>query len=961
MPITSFTPGTVVSARNRLWRVDQQEGKVLTATPLDGSQNRTRRFYLPVEPVERGELERPNQSVVGTIQAQDLLLRAHRLSMLHGTAPLLSLQRSRVIPKNYQLVPVAMALEMQQRVRMLIADDVGLGKTIEAGLIITELMARQQASRVLIVVPASLREQWKEALTYFFHLPARIISTRHRRTMERELPAGVSPWEQFPVLITSIDYAKQPAIKNQILEQSWDVALFDEAHLAAKPHASRSDTQATTERWEFARAIAESPDIRHLLLLTATPHNGYTDTFASLLRLLDENLVGGTLHNPSIRRSVAQRHVCQRRRQDVQEWFGEAGETSPFPDRDQEEVIIPPTQYERAAIDAVEAYGEQILASAEHGGAHSKTLANWTVLHLHKRALSSPAALRASLANRKKSLTQRAKEELGVEVAISESEAKATVLDEDTGERLNDEEAAERTERTVFGDLEAIRNELTHLESAIAEADTVTPSRDSKLRELTRTVLPNRLRDDPKVIVFTRYTDTMDYLAKEIASSKRLGDTEVFTIYGQLSETKRREVFQQFDAADKAVLVATDAISEGINLQHAAGQVIHYELPWNPNRLEQRNGRVDRFGQRRDTVYIRTMVMDETLDASIMKVLVRKAAKIRADYGFSPPYFGEDTDIMELLAQHEISLGPKQLTLFGDGEAASGDGPLAEAPEDPFSTDTLDRIKGDSFYGQTHVQLPDIEERLQRTERTIGSPEQIEHFVRSGLSRFGCQVKERADGTLRISITDPALRVESVGRVIEHATFDPEQGLDAPDITVLDLGHPLVRQLIDVVKQDAFEENTDHYGRTAYRVTESAPEVTVVAHLLARYATATDTNAPTAVLEELVPVGIPVYGETPLDPDTVQKLIDSGPTPQARSDSEVKEVLDDLDTFHPDADTYFEDALEQRRQALIDERAAMHDELSDDPDAPATAWASSLTDIAPGHFDVLTFTVYFPA
>ena len=961
MAVSSFTPGTVVSARNRLWRVDQQEGEVLTATPLDGGQDRTRRFYLPMEPVERGELDRPSQNVIGTPQAQNLLLRAHRLSMLHGTAPLLSLQRSRVIPKNYQLVPVAMALEMQQRVRLLIADDVGLGKTIEAGLIITELMARQQAARVLVVVPASLREQWKEALTYFFHLPARIISTRHRRTMERELPAGVSPWEQFPVLITSIDYAKQPAIKNQILEQSWDVALFDEAHLAAKPHASRPDTQATTERWTFAQAIAESPDIRHLLLLTATPHNGYTDTFASLLHLLDEDLVGGSLHNPSIRRSVAQKHVCQRRRQDVQEWFGDVGETSPFPDRDQEEVIIPPTQYERAAIDAVETYGEQILESAEHGGAHSKTLANWTVLHLHKRALSSPAALRASLDNRRESLKRRAKEELGVEIAISESEAKATVLDEDTGERLDDEEAAQRTERTVFGDLHAIRNELTHLESAITEAESVTPSRDSKLRELTRTVLPNRLREDPKVIVFTRYTDTMNYLAKEISSSNRLKDTDVFTIYGQLSETKRREVFQAFDASDKAVLVATDAISEGINLQHAAGQVIHYELPWNPNRLEQRNGRVDRFGQRRDTVHIRTMVMDETLDASIMKVLVRKAAKIRADYGFSPPYFGEDTDIMELLAQHEISLGPKQLTLFGDAETSSENGTSAEAPEDPFSTDTLDRIKGDSFYGQTHVQLPDIEERLQRTERTIGSPSQIEHFVRSGLSRFGCQVKERADGTLRISVTHPALQVESVGRVIEHATFDPEQGLDAPDVTVLDLGHPLVRQLIDVVKQDAFDEKTDHYGRTTYRVTETTPEVTVVVHLLARYATATDTTTPAAVLEELVPVGIPVYGDAPLDPDTVQQLIDSDPAPQTRLDREVQEVLDDFDSLHPEADTYFDAALERRRQALTEERASMQDELSNDSGAPATAWAEGITDIAQGHFDVLALTVYFPA
>jgi len=305
----AFAPGRVIETRERLWRVDSQHGDVLTATPIDGSGAEQHRFFVPMESISSGRLDWPSRSIIGAPQAQDLLLRAYRLSMLHGTAPLLSLQRSRVVPKDYQLVPVVMALELRERVRMLIADDVGLGKTIEAGLIITELMARQLASRVLIVVPAALREQWKEALQYFFHIQARIISTRHRREMERELPAGASPWEQFPVLITSIDYAKQPRVKNQILEQQWDIALFDEAHLASKPHESGPNQRATTERWEFARAVATSERVRHLLLLTATPHNGYTDSFASLLDLLDEQLVMGPSHEPRIDRSAAQQFV----------------------------------------------------------------------------------------------------------------------------------------------------------------------------------------------------------------------------------------------------------------------------------------------------------------------------------------------------------------------------------------------------------------------------------------------------------------------------------------------------------------------------------------------------------------------------------------------------------------------------------------------------------------------------
>ncbi|MGC9523274.1 MAG: DEAD/DEAH box helicase, partial [Anaerolineae bacterium] len=354
MTDVTFAPGSVISARNRLWRVDDQLAEdVLRASTIDGGEVQQVTFYVPFEDIRPGELAPPSPEHVGTIQAQDLLLRAYRLSLLHGTAPLLSLQRSRVIPKDYQLVPVVMSLEMP-RVRMLLADDVGLGKTIEAGLIATELLARQRATRMLVIVPASLREQWREALDYFFHIEARIISTRHRREMEQRLPAGANPWAYYPCLITSVDYAKQAAIKNQILEQDWDIVIVDEAHQVAKPHQSGPDQSVSMDRWELAKALSASDRVRHLMLLTATPHDGYTDSFASLLRMLDVGAVEGPPHAPHILRSVAARYVCQRRRKDVEAWFAEEiargrRVESPFPQRDQDEVIVPPTTYEMDA------------------------------------------------------------------------------------------------------------------------------------------------------------------------------------------------------------------------------------------------------------------------------------------------------------------------------------------------------------------------------------------------------------------------------------------------------------------------------------------------------------------------------------------------------------------------------------------------------------------------------------
>ena len=971
MPDTTFAPGTVITNRNRLWRVDAHEGDVLVATSIDGGQAEQVKFYVPFEDIRPGRLEPPSPDIVGHPSAQDLLLRAYRLSLLHGTAPLISLQRSRVIPKDYQLVPVVMALETP-RVRMLIADDVGLGKTIEAGLIITELLARQMASRLLVIVPANLREQWREALDYFFHIPARIISTRHRREMERELPAGANSWEHYRYLITSVDYAKQPAIKNQILEQAWDIVVIDEAHQVGKPHQSGPDQRVRMDRWELAETLAASPRVRHLLLLTATPHNGYTDSFASLLRMLDVGAVAGPVHDPDIMRPVAERHVCQRRRQDVEAWFQDDPTRSPFPDRDQDEIIVPPTAYEMDAIRAVEAYGNRVLQNAAGGSAQIRTLAHWTVMHLHKRALSSPEALRCSLRNRRERLKQQleqretgffGKNPVSEETAIPPEVARANVLDEDTGERLTDEEAGQRTERVVYGLPEEIQAELDQLEEVLAKAEKVTPRRDSKLQKLLDTTLRQRLATYPKVVIFTRYVDTMNYLAQQIGGDKRYADATVLTIHGGLNERQRREVFLEFERAGVGILVATDAISEGINLQHAAAQVIHYELPWNPNRLEQRNGRVDRFGQRKPVVYVRTMVMDETLDATILKVLVEKAAQIRRDYGFSPPYFGDETSILDLMEQHEVTLGPRQLSLFEDWRPEEVEA-AAEPVEDPFAEETLERIKGDSFYGQTHISLPEIERRLEETAATVGSPEQIRRFVFSGLNRFSCSVTENGDGSWQIAVTHPALQTASVGEVIERATFDAEWALEDPDLTLLDVGHPLVRRLIEEVKQNAFRE-VEHYGRTAYIVTPDVNEVTALFHLLARYVVNTE---PTSIVEELLPVAVPVYGgewsvlngqHSAVSGKEAQRLWEVRPSAETRTESEVREVLTDALTIKG-LERLLDDAVEARRRELVAERRSMKQQMEQREGAQAAEWLQGIDELSPGSFDLLTVTVLWP-
>ena len=952
-----FTPGSLVQARRRLWRVDAQDGDVLYLTAIDET-TRQAQLYLPVEPATPGSLPTPDPALIGTSQAHDLMLRAFRLSMVHSTAPLLALQRSRAIPVAYQLVPLVMALE-QPRVRMLIADDIGLGKTIEAGLVISELLARGLARRVLVVCPASLREQWKQALDYFFHLEAHIFSRTHRRVLERDLPAGSNPWEAHNTFIVSIDYAKAPEIKNQILEVPWDVVLVDEAHQMAKPHQSSADQRVSMDRWELGKALALSPRVRHLLLLTATPHNGYTDSFASLLRLLDTGAVEGPDHDPRIIRQTAQRHVVQRRRQDVEQWLspvsGQAGEKlrSQFPQRDQDEITVSPTGQERVVIEEVNRYGEMILENARNAQARIQTLAGWTVLHLHKRGLSSPEALRRSLANRHRALEQRLAGLIESDAGLPEEVARANVLDEETGEQFDELEISDRSEKVISGDPETLRAELKALEQLQSLAAKVTPAADSKLQHLLRNNLRTMLAQRHKVIIFTRFRDTQDYIAEQIGKSSLYSHAQVITLHGGMNEIQRQEAFIRFDQANDAILVATDAISEGVNLQYLASQIIHYELPWNPNRLEQRNGRVDRFGQPEETVVIRTMVMDDTLDAAILKVLIEKARRIRTDYGFSPPYFGDENNILDFIRTHGLGLhlGPMQLSLFDTL-------PKQQTPAaDPFEEEILDRIRSESFYGQTDLTLGVVEEQIRQVRQAIGSEDEIRRFVLSGLNRLNCSVSDNPDGTLRIVIQHPDLQLPAMGAEIPRATFDPQVGLDHPEVNVLDLGHPLVRRLLDILKRQAFVADgsspsaQNQYGRTAILLTKDAQEMTALYTLLVRFTTQTQ---PPQIIEDLLTIAVPLYGEGSLPETETRRLLEAQPAPGTITLEEGREVL--AEAMHrSDLDQLFAGAIETRRQALERERQQLRQALQRQTD-----WLEGADRFNLSSWDLLAVKVLWP-
>lgn len=902
--------GAVVRFRDRVWRVDGVEDGTFAATPLDGRDLHPRRFATALERPGDGSIPFPAPDELGDPADQELLLRAHRLALVHGSAPIVGLQRSRAIPTPFQLVPLLMTLG-EERIRLLIADDVGLGKTIEAGLILAELVARARVQRVLVVCPWNLCEQWRDALDHFFHLDSVIVASHLMPSLERSLLPGQSPWEANDICVASVDYLK---IHPEVLQYDWELAIVDEAHLCARPPEAAGRSPADKLRWRFASKLAESVD--HLMLLTATPHSGRTDSFASLLELLDEELVSGSGETAKIDRERARAHVCQRRRRDVEKWYEDQG-SSPFPSRDQSEVVIEPSKANRDLLAVLRDYTDKLDDLSEKA-----PLNGWVAAHLQKRALSSPEAIRVSVRRRLARIRERVVGEEEAEEEVEEAEIEVT--DDLAGDGLTDEQRSERVDLSPTG-LD-VQRELDYLEEVEAAARKVTPAKDAKLKRL-RELVPARADAHPdmrRVIVFTRYKDTLDYVAKHL----KLDGYERFEIYGELSASDRARRIAGFAAASRAVLVATDCISEGLNLQHAAAEIIHYELPWNPNRLEQRNGRVDRFGQPEPEVGIRTLVLDDELDQAILERCVRRAQEIREELGYAPPFFAGGDSIRALVRRYGRR---SQLSLLED-----------ERPvEDFFDPELRRRLEEESFFGQIEVELGDVERVLDRSRTITGSPQRIEEFVRTALGLHGCELSQLEPGVFAIDGSHPAL--EDLIDADAQIGFAPEITTAHPDADVVDLAHPLLRRLVDAVRDRALADGGR--GRIAGRAVAGIDDVTAVFHVLARAVTASD---PPVVLEEIVERAFHVYeDEAPGRSARALLELPTAPAPVTPDDlrEAAAEVLD-----RPG----LRDDLDSGVRRLGDELAQRHTTLEGD-------WAAGLEDVKAASWDPLALTILFPA
>lgn len=517
--------------------------------------------------------------------------------------------RSGIELEDYQLDPLVRAVQMP-RVSLLVADDVGMGKTIEAGLVVQELIVRNRARTVLIVCPAALQVQWRDQMRSKFGLDFRIVDSELMKDLRRKRGLHVNPWTHFPRLITSIDFLKRdrpmrlmrealPAEGETLYPRRFDMLIVDEAHNVAPP--GRGKYAIDSLRTAAVRALA--PHFEHKLFVTATPHNGYKESFSALLELLDNQRFARGVEPD--RQQLGAVMVRRMKAELPSKWDG-----SPrFPKREIEAIPVDYTADERDVHAWLREYTQ--LRQQNVSDVLERTAGEFVLKLLKKRLFSSPAAFAITLEQheqsvataRKRGARPAPKPSLGILRQqldrVEEEYADDAVYEDSTADAV---EAATR----LFRELTPAERELLRKMRQWAETASMRP--DSKARKLLdwldENIRPNGVWSSERVIIFTEYRATQNWLLTVLAARGFTGEDRLMMLYGGMDSQQREQIKAAFQASPDSspvrILLATDAASEGIDLQNHCYRVIHYEVPWNPNRMEQRNGRVDRHGQKHD-------------------------------------------------------------------------------------------------------------------------------------------------------------------------------------------------------------------------------------------------------------------------------------------------------------------------------------------------------------------------
>ncbi len=746
---TLSNPGTLIHARGRDWVVlPESTDELLIARPVGGLDEEVTGILPAVEAVESTTFRFPTRNDVGDFTSCQLLREAGRLSTRAAAGPFRSFGRIAIEPRPYQLVPLIMALKLDP-IRLLIADDVGIGKTIEAAIVARELLDRGEIKRIAVLCPPQLAEQWQQELADKFHIEAELVLSSTIQSLERDLPQGVSLFDRFPFTVVSTDFIKSAHHAEDFLRKCPEFVIVDEAHGCTLAGGVGRGRQ---QRFELLRRVAADKS-RHLVLVTATPHSGNEGAFRSLLSLLDDDFANlpsdlDRAEREGIRRKLA-RHLVQRRRADIRHYL-ETDTT--FPDRKDkkpEPTYILSKEY-RALFDDILDFARDYV-SGDHGERRQR-VRYWSALALMRCVSSSPAAAAATLRN-------RAAVDLVPDEEVDEV-GQRTVLDQDEGDDATFIDFSPGSDSEGSGD--STRRKL--LEFA-RRAEALSPDTDNKFQGALKEI-KELLKDGFQPIVFCRFVDTADYVARQLRDSLP-AKVRVESVTGLLPPAERESrIAKLVSGSDDYVLVCTDCLSEGINLQEHFNAVLHYDLAWNPTRHEQREGRVDRFGQDKSEVRVITYYgSDNPIDGVILDVLIRKHKSIKGDLGVTVAVPGSTEQIAEALFagalfRQKASSDSSQLDLAFIDEIDPTKRAIHAAWEDAREREKISR----SRFAQHSLSPAAVALELKGVRAAIGRSEDVARFFRTVLKAATVPIQEKNKAiTVHLSNDVPRALRQAIG------------------------------------------------------------------------------------------------------------------------------------------------------------------------------------------------------
>ena len=838
--VTASTPeqGQLVQVRSRQWVVNEVKPSTLPSDALKpdfgGPQNlmtlssveddglgEELQVVWEIEPGARviEKVALPDPTGFDAPDKLDAFLDAVRWGAA-STADLKNIQspfRSGIEIEDYQLDPVVRAIQMP-RANLLISDDVGLGKTIEAGMVALELIIRHRARKILIVVPSALQIQWRDQMRDKFGLEFRIVDSNLMRELRRRRGIHVNPWSHFPRLITSIDFLKRerplrlfretlPAPGEPIYPRKHDLLICDEAHNCAPSGRGKYATDSL--RTQALRELA--PHFEHKLFLTATPHNGYRESFSALLELLDnQRFSRGT--DPD--RKQLEAIMVRRLKTDptfAKKWDG----TLRFPPRVLEPIEVPYSDEEREIHAVLQEYTK--LRSDRASDNTERFATEFVLKTLKKRLFSCPAAFLTTLEQHEKSL-HTARKKAVAKPSFSVLQREFDRMEEEYADDSEyDEATADALDSATRLFAEPTEQEQALLKQMKKWGERARAQRESKVNQLIQwlkdNIKPGGKWSKERVIIFTEYRATQNWLQEVMATEGFSGGDRLMTMYGGMDKDHREAVKAAFQASPDLspvrILLATDAASEGLDLQNFCSRLIHYEIPWNPNRMEQRNGRIDRHGQKADKVMVYHFVaqgynkrasseftgpvgdMDADLEF-LMRVAI-KIENIREDLGKVGPVIAEQVE--------EAMLGRRTALRTED----------AECDAQPIR-------KMLRFERDLQKQVQALMEQYRETRRELRlSPDNIQKVVQVALQLAGqpaLTATKTEDGKPCFQL--PPLRGSwaACSEGLEHPhtkeirpiTFDESVSRSRDDVVLVHLNHRLPQMCLRLLRAEVWAE-----------------------------------------------------------------------------------------------------------------------------------------------------------